>query len=155
MQFRITEDGNAIMDQDGLQRDANYDRIVDKLVPGLKYATLVLTGTQILILNGTPVAIVAANATKKIIPVQWYVDYTFNTAAFITNLDMTLLSGAILMGTATNALSGGASKTTVGNIVTATAIAINTALNVSVAAGNPANGNAAAAATVTMFYRLI
>lgn len=124
--------------------------------PPIRIGNVTLTGTQILALNTTPQVVVGAVTGKRALPVRWCVEYDFNTAAFITNLDVQLLDSVNrnVFGTATNAISGTADKLTTGTILS---IAVDTSsgLEVQVASGDPANGNASASIKIKVWYVLV
>lgn len=120
----------------------------------LQSAVLRVTGTELQTGFATPLTILSAITGKRVVPVAWYADYVFNTAAYTVNTTLQLLVGAVVLGTATNAISGGTSKLTVGTVPSAI-VASATALQVGVATGDPAGGNAAAYCDVTVFYVIV
>lgn len=141
----------------GIKRNSDNLYLDEELTSlPIRVGNVTLTGTQILALNTTPQFVVAAVSGKIAVPVAWHCFYDFNTAAFITNLDVQLVDSVErnVLGTATNGISGSADKLTVGTIATV-GIDSGAGIEVTIGTGDPANGNAAAALKIKVWYVLV
>lgn len=131
-------------------------------VANIYEASLSLTSAQILDLFTTPIQIVPAPGAGKYIEfISSTASYTFVTAAYATNTQIQLkFTGAnnhvannssILTGTVD--LSYSFVRPSFGSQTTATQVLKNTALNVTVATGNPTGGSGTI--IVKMLYRIV
>lgn len=124
-------------------------------------ASLTITTAQILVLNGTPLTIVAATGAGTAIEViSASALMTYNSIAYATNTSLQLINTGATASQMQNTacLVGTVTKTTKFTSGTAAAagetqILTNTALQVKVATGNPTAGNSDI--TVYVFYRVV
>lgn len=119
-----------------------------------RYTQISLSSAEILALNATPKDLVAApGASKIIIPIAFVFNYTFVTAAYITNTTLAVkFDGVAGNGTGIAGIGSAASiiKTSAwGNDVTALA---NTKLVALVQTGDPAAGDGTA--TLGVYYKI-
>jgi hypothetical protein len=96
----------------------------------------------VLTLNGTPVTLVAAIASKTIVPVSLQSKLTFNTVEYTVNgtLQVEIAGGGVVF-TLTDFLLGAASKNKIAAVTNDITLVENAALRAKVATGNPSAGN--------------
>jgi hypothetical protein len=130
----------------------------------LQVATVNLTETTIVgnsagdIGHAAGVTLVAAVASKVIVPIAISINYTYATAAYTAggNLSAIYVGGAAATGTVAAATSLGAGASNVNELRPVSGAAlVNTALALVSSAAFTQPGTAAGTATVTTYYRLI
>lgn len=107
--------------------------------------SLAITTAQVLVLNGTPLTLVAAIASRTIRVTNVRAKLTFNSVGYATNtlLDVYMSVGGApnVQFTILNLLAATANQHRVGTVTAAAQLAENTALMVRVNSGNPTAGD--------------
>lgn len=139
----------------------NFQFVNSTSVSQLSTFDVTITGTQILSLNSSPITLVAAGGSGTYINIVGAVTckYTYNTAAFATNINLALLLGSsIISNQIANVIDQTANAYGCFGCVQwqgAASAVENQPLRIEVATGNPTGGNASASLRVIGKYEIL